>query len=256
MWSHFVQWPADCFDPPEGVENRESGHCSCNFVQFLNDLRESLVQLFYPGTWGTVTYTVLKLISTTLLCGLRHVWFCQFLFECSIISSCCQLSEHMYLNYKVRQHLVITVGLDCSYELGFQCELTLQTQLISTIQPNRVHQLLPDLVFVRFCFSSPLINHKAHTDDARVRGYPSWSRVRTRNCNSVKGFDIERTFHDLKKRLIFTANSQCIMLMFFSYCVINSNYLVYKQNYGGSMTYGTVWGLDKWPYIMESCQKI
>ena len=113
MWSHFVQWPADCFDPPEGVDNQESGHCSCNFVQFLNDLRESLVQLFYPGTWGTVTYTVLKLISTTLLCGLRHVWFCQFLFECSIISSCCQLSEHMYLNYNSYERSNPTVFTSC-----------------------------------------------------------------------------------------------------------------------------------------------
>ena len=48
--------------------------------------------------------------------------------------------------YKVRQHLVNTVGLDCSYELRLQCELTLQTQLIGTIQPNPVHKVLPDLV--------------------------------------------------------------------------------------------------------------
>ena len=43
-------------------------------------------------------------------------------------------------------HLVNTVGLDSLYEWRLQCELTLQTQLIRTSQPNHVHKVLPDLV--------------------------------------------------------------------------------------------------------------
>ena len=53
-----------------------------------------------------------------------------------------------YSIYKVRQHLVNTVGLTCLYELRLQCELTLQTHLIGTSQPNHVHKVLLDLVHV------------------------------------------------------------------------------------------------------------
>ena len=53
--------------------------------------------------------------------------------------------------YKVRQHLVNTVGLDCWYELRLQCELILQTQLKLTHQPNHVHKVLPDLVYAVTC---------------------------------------------------------------------------------------------------------
>ena len=49
--------------------------------------------------------------------------------------------------YKVRQHLVNTVGLNSWYELRFQCELTLQTQLKLMRQPRHVHKVLPDLVY-------------------------------------------------------------------------------------------------------------